>query len=48
VKSVVPCNDQLKYASLRAEPNFRYLTVTGTYVAVKFDVPSLECILVLF
>ncbi|KAJ1703600.1 hypothetical protein LUZ63_003379 [Rhynchospora breviuscula] len=25
VKSVVPCNDQLKYASLRAEPNFSVL-----------------------
>lgn len=24
VKSLVPCNDTLKYASLRAEPDFRY------------------------
>ena len=24
VRSVVPCNDPLKYASLRAEPDFRY------------------------
>lgn len=25
VKLVVPCNDPLKYASLRVEPNFRYV-----------------------
>ena len=25
VKSLVPCNDTLKYASLRAEPDFRYV-----------------------
>ncbi|KAI8021829.1 Isoleucine--tRNA ligase, cytoplasmic [Camellia lanceoleosa] len=25
VKSIVPCNDPLKYASLRAEPEFRVL-----------------------
>ena len=24
MKSIVPCNDLLKYASLRAEPDFRY------------------------
>lgn len=24
VKTVTPCNDPLMYASLRAEPNFRY------------------------
>lgn len=24
VRSLVPCNDTLKYASLRAEPEFRY------------------------
>jgi isoleucyl-tRNA synthetase len=25
VKTVTPCNDPLMYASLRAEPNFRYV-----------------------
>lgn len=25
VKSVVPCIDPLKYASLRAEPDYRYI-----------------------
>lgn len=24
IRSLVPCNDTLKYASLRAEPDFRY------------------------
>lgn len=27
IRSVVPCNDPLKYASLRAEPDFRYLFI---------------------
>jgi hypothetical protein len=25
VKTVTPCNDPMMYASLRAEPNFRYV-----------------------
>jgi len=25
VRSLVPCNDTLKYSSLRAEPDFRYV-----------------------
>ena len=25
IRSLVPCNDPLKYASLRAEPDFRYI-----------------------
>lgn len=27
IRLVVPCSDPLKYASLRAEPDFRYLFV---------------------
>ncbi|KAG5548406.1 hypothetical protein RHGRI_013932 [Rhododendron griersonianum] len=36
VKSVVPCNDLLKYASLRAEPDFRYYFMI--YVALSLCV----------
>ena len=25
IKSVIPCNDPLKYASLRAKPDYRYV-----------------------
>lgn len=38
IRSLVPCNDTLKYASLRAEPDFRY----AVYLASWEVFPSLS------
>ena len=35
VRSLVPCNDPLKYASLRAEPDFRYV-MRFTFIKRQF------------
>ena len=50
VRLLAPCNDTLKYASLCAEPDFRYVNVTSSktlwITVLCFQLDSFDCFLV--